>query len=152
LLAVAKKISEFEHAGRRGSFRAWLYQQTRWRIADQFRDRARANVHAAPDPLTLSARSGGDDAVRRAGQGEGDDATHPDSGVRDISAGVAPGVDGAFERLRADEWEEHIRRPALARVRQKTSVRQFQLFDLHVLQRLSVRDAAKAAGTTMAAV
>jgi RNA polymerase sigma-70 factor (ECF subfamily) len=32
------------------------------------------------------------------------------------------------------------------------SARQFQLFDLHVLQGLSVRTAAQAAGTTMAAV
>src|SRR5215831_3455991 len=40
LIAVAKKIGEFQHAGNRGSFRAWLYQQARWRIADQFRLRA----------------------------------------------------------------------------------------------------------------
>src|SRR5262245_59793824 len=39
LIAVAKKIGEFEHAGNRGSFRAWLYQQARWRIADQWRKR-----------------------------------------------------------------------------------------------------------------
>jgi RNA polymerase sigma-70 factor (ECF subfamily) len=32
------------------------------------------------------------------------------------------------------------------------SARQFQLFDLHVLQGLTVRVAARAAGTTMAAV
>ena len=37
LIAVAKKIGEFKHAGNRGSFRAWLYQQAHWRIADQFR-------------------------------------------------------------------------------------------------------------------
>ena len=43
MIAVAKKIGEFQHAGNRGSFRAWLYQQARWRIADQFRNRARAN-------------------------------------------------------------------------------------------------------------
>src|SRR5262245_51715676 len=41
LIAVAKKIREFKHAGNRGSFRAWLYQQARWRIADQFRNRGR---------------------------------------------------------------------------------------------------------------
>jgi RNA polymerase sigma-70 factor (ECF subfamily) len=29
LIAVAKKIGEFKHAGNRGSFRAWLYQQAR---------------------------------------------------------------------------------------------------------------------------
>ena len=49
LIAVAKKIGEFKHAGNRGSFRAWLYQQMRWRIADQFRARARVDSpHKAP--------------------------------------------------------------------------------------------------------
>src|SRR5205085_1461689 len=44
LIAVAKKIGNFQHAGNRGSFRAWLYQQARWRIADQFRARARSHL------------------------------------------------------------------------------------------------------------
>src|SRR5512140_3016539 len=42
LIAVAQKIRDFKHAGNRGSFRSWLYQQARWRIADQFRSRRRA--------------------------------------------------------------------------------------------------------------
>src|SRR6266545_5812570 len=52
LIAVAKKIGEFKHAGNRGSFRAWLYQQARWRIADQFRARARAYPHREASPPT----------------------------------------------------------------------------------------------------
>src|SRR5262245_1159179 len=54
LIAVAKKIGQFEHAGNRGSFRKWLYQQTRWRIADQFRARAR---HGLYPPLLLPPSS-----------------------------------------------------------------------------------------------
>ncbi len=63
LIAVAKKIGEFKHAGNRGSFRAWLYQQARWRIADQFRARERIGACAAPCPLTptLSPRGRHDD-------------------------------------------------------------------------------------------
>src|SRR5258708_2352239 len=52
LIAVAKNIGEFKHAGHRGSFRASLYQQARWRIADQFRARVRARLCAEPRPLT----------------------------------------------------------------------------------------------------
>src|SRR5215813_8926576 len=37
LIAVAQKIGAFQHNGNHGAFRAWLYQQLRWRIADQFR-------------------------------------------------------------------------------------------------------------------
>ena len=65
---------------------------------------------------------------------------------------MAPEVDPAFERLWAEEWVEYIRQTALARVKRQVSARQFQLFDLHVLQGLSVRVAATAAGTTIAAV
>src|ERR1051326_7996623 len=41
---------------------------------------------------------------------------------------------------------------ALARVKRQVSARQFQLFDLHVLQGLPVRGVARAAGATVAAV
>src|SRR6266540_3966298 len=58
LIAVAKKIGEFKHAGNRGSFRAWLYQQARWRIADQFRARARAKPHREACPLRRAAGTG----------------------------------------------------------------------------------------------
>ena len=59
---------------------------------------------------------------------------------------------GPFTRSQGGYWEEHVRQSALARVKRQVRARQFQLFDLHVLQELSVRVAAKAAGTTIAAV
>ena len=64
----------------------------------------------------------------------------------------SPEFDPTFERLWNEEWEEHVRQSSLARVKRQVSARQFQLFDLHVLQELSVGDAARAAGATMAAV
>ena len=152
MIAVAKKIGEFQHAGNRGSFRAWLYQQARWRIADQFRARARAGTCAEPRPLTPSLSPGGGEGAGTAGQAKREDATTGDSFRAEASSAAAPEVDPAFERLWAAEWEQHVRLSALARVKQQVSARQFQLFDLHVLQGLSVRIAARAAGTTMAAV
>lgn len=146
LIAVAKKIGEFKHAGRRGSFRAWLYQQARWRVADQFRMSARANSH--PD----ASQSPPSDAGGAGSEEEGGEATAADSFPH--GAGGAPAIetDPAFERLWAGEWEEHLRLVALARVKRQVSARQFQLFDLHVLQGMSVRDAAQAAGASVAAV
>src|SRR6266436_3633656 len=41
VIAVARKIGEFKADPARGSFSAWLMQLTRWRIADQFRNRVR---------------------------------------------------------------------------------------------------------------
>jgi len=151
LIAVAKKIGEFKHAGNRGSFRAWVYQQLRWRIADQFRARARASPHHEPRPLTPSLSPGGAEGAPESGQGKIDEATTAGS-FEHASGAASPEVDPAFERLWVAEWEQHLRQYALARVKRQVSARQFQLFDLHVLQGLSVRVAARAAGTTMAAV
>src|SRR6185295_6948021 len=74
LIAVAKKIGEFKHAGNRGSFRAWLYQQARWRIADQFRARARASPRLEPPP-TPSLAPGGGEGAPKSGQENLDEAT-----------------------------------------------------------------------------
>jgi RNA polymerase sigma-70 factor (ECF subfamily) len=89
---------------------------------------------------------------RREVEGRSDDTTDADSLHPEASRATTPEADPAFERLWAEEWEGHIRLSALARVKRQVSARQFQLFDLHVLQGLSVRVSAKAAGTTTAAV
>jgi RNA polymerase sigma-70 factor (ECF subfamily) len=157
LIAVAKKIGEFQHAGNRGSFRAWLYQQARWRIADQFRARLRTHPVHEPERRSPIRREHRDES-ERAGSETGapipcdGEATTVDSLFQEASRAAVPEVDPAFERLWDAEWEEQIRQSALARVKRQVSARQFQLFDLHVLQGLPGREAAKAAGTTIAAV
>src|SRR5437667_10146451 len=50
LLCVAKTIHEFESSATRGTFKSWLLNLTRWRIADQFRRRS-------PDPAASPAPS-----------------------------------------------------------------------------------------------
>src|SRR5436190_6643237 len=118
LIAVAKKIGEFEHAGNRGSFRAWLYQQARWRIADQFRARARNNPH--PQPFSHPMGEGG----RRPGEGEHVEITaksHPDG----VPRTAVPEIDPAFDQLWNAEWEEHLGQSALVRIKQQVSARQF---------------------------
>ena len=141
LIAVAKKIGDFKHRGNRGSFRAWLYQQTRWRIADRFRARC------SPGHSTES---------RSVIAGEGQSAPHAgvpdDSLYRVTNPAMAAEVDPTFLRIWESEWEEHVRQSAVAHVKRRVTGRQFQLFDLHVLQGLSARASAQAAGTTLAAV
>jgi len=51
-----------------------------------------------------------------------------------------------------EEWEQHVLRTALERVKASVSVKQFQMFDLHVRQGLSVAETARALGSTMASV
>src|SRR5437773_11139694 len=50
VIAVARKIGEFKADPAHGSFSAWLMQLTRWRIADQWRKRAKAGVQASACP------------------------------------------------------------------------------------------------------
>lgn len=137
LIAVAKRIGEFQHAVRRGSFRSWLYQQARWRIADQFRVRARLKAPLASSQPTTTER-------------KEDSDPHPE--LFKSSGHPSAESDDAFPRLWEKEWEEHLLRTAVERVKRIAGPRQFQLFDLHVLLGLSVRAAAQAAGSTVAAV
>jgi len=48
LLCVAKTIHEFESNPDRGTFKSWLLNLTRWRIADQFRRRSPGAAASAP--------------------------------------------------------------------------------------------------------
>src|SRR5262249_40852083 len=67
LLTVAKNIQQFQADRSKGSFRAWLLQTTRWRIADQLRKRLSAVraedgsqtsvIQRVPDPATLNFES-----------------------------------------------------------------------------------------------
>jgi RNA polymerase sigma-70 factor (ECF subfamily) len=141
LIAVAQKIGAFQHNGNRGAFRAWLYQQARWRIADQFRVRGRTG-RPSGRPISAGSRSS--------------ESKVDDTAVEDLKgvplADAFPLADAVFERLWDAEWQEHFWQCALTRVKRKVTFRQFQLFDLHVLQGLSVSESAKAAGSTIAAV
>lgn len=94
VLGVAKRIGEFETDPARGSFKAWLLQQTRWRIADQFRRRYQAAQTAGRCRPTSSEPLS--EATGRAT-------------VDRIPDPAGPGLDRAWD----EEWAEHVRRTAL---------------------------------------
>ena len=50
------------------------------------------------------------------------------------------------------EWEKHLMAAALERVKQQVSPRQFQMFDLHVLQNQSVQETARTLQASVASV
>lgn len=133
VIAVARKIGEFKADPAHGSFSAWLMKLTRWRIADQWRKR-RSVVLAAWDP-TRARRDDGDtgstDALGR---------------LPDPAAESA--LSGAWEQ----EWEAHLLTIALERVKHQVSPRQFQMFDLHALQKLSIQETAHTLKASVASV
>jgi RNA polymerase sigma-70 factor (ECF subfamily) len=137
VLAVAQKIGEFDTDPRRGSFKSWLLGQARWRIGDQFRARKRS-------PLAFA------DSAEVVG-GVGAYSEDQDTRTGPIERLVDPAAD-PLERLWNDEWDQHVLRTALERVKARVSVKQFQLFELHVRQGLSIGDTARAVGTTKVAV
>jgi len=133
VIGVAKKIGGFEVNAGRGSFKAWLLQQARWRIADQFRKRKADGAEWAGG---LETRSPG-----------GDEATGTAT-VNRIPDPAPPELDALWD----EEWRAHVRRAALEQVKAQVSIAQFQMFDLHALQGLSVGEAARTLGVSQASV
>ena len=133
IIGVARKIGEFKADPGHGSFSAWLMQLTRWRIADQWRKRG--NV------LQASSGSG-------AATGRNPDDTGSTGPMERIPDPMSAALDATWQA----EWEEHLITEALERVKRQVSPRQFQMFDLHVLQGLTVREVAQTLKTSVAAV
>jgi RNA polymerase sigma factor (sigma-70 family) len=131
VIAVAKNIPGFHTDPNRGSFRAWLLRLTRWRITDQFRKRRKPTF---PDPLP--------DTPGR----------EPHTASTDALDRIPDPAGDSLERAWDEEWENHLMAAALQRVKRQVNPRQYQMFDLHVLQRLSVQETAQALKVSVAAV
>jgi RNA polymerase sigma-70 factor (ECF subfamily) len=114
MLAVTKQMPGFRYDPAKGSFRRWLFNQTRWRIADQFRKRQRADL--------LQAVSD-DDAT-----GTSEMERVPDTAEAKLKA--------AWD----SEWRENQLARALERVKAKVSERQFQMFHLFTVQGWSMAE------------
>jgi RNA polymerase sigma-70 factor (ECF subfamily) len=135
VIAVAKKIPEFKTDPAHGSFSAWLMQLTRWRIADQFRKRAKAGQ--APS-LSGAGHTG---------------AIFPDdTNMTSTTDRIADPAGAALESIWNQEWEKNLMAVALEAVKRQVSARQYQMFDLHALQNLSVQDTARTMQVNVASV
>jgi len=128
VIGVARKIGEFKADPEHGSFSAWLMQLTRWRIADQWRRRATAG--RAVDPANLSDDAGSTGPLER----------------------IPDPMGAALDATWKQEWEKHIMTEALERVKRQVSPRQFQMFDLHVLQQQTVPATARLLQASQASV
>jgi len=135
VIAVARKIGEFKADPAHGSFSAWLMQLTRWRIADQWRKRQVASAHNVAGAGDWRSDVRSDDTG----------STGPIERVPDPGS-MAP--DAVWQ----EEWEKHLMATALERVKRQVSARQFQMFDLHVLQKQSVQDTARTLQASVASV
>ncbi len=138
IIAVARKIPEFKADPAYGSFSAWLMRLTRWRIADEFRRRGKVGVQASACPS-------GEGTLKRELQPD-------DTGLTDLLDRIPDPGGVAFETVWGEEWTKNLMAAALEQVKRRVSPKQYQMFDLHALQNLSVQHTAQTLQVSVASV
>jgi RNA polymerase sigma factor (sigma-70 family) len=121
LLCVAKTIHEFKSDPARGTFKSWLLNLTRWRIADQFRRR-------------------GPDAGGSAPPSDGNLTRTP-------TVERIPGADNLDAEWEI-EWKRNIVETALARVGRNVKPKHLQIFDLYAMRHWAAGKVARELGVT----
>ena len=107
LLGVAKNIHEFESNPERGSFKNWMLNITRWRVADCFRKRPPLfEPHA-------SSREAAD-------------------GTATVERVPAP---EELDALWEAEWKKNVFETAVARICQRVKPKHAQIFDFYAVRR-----------------
>ena len=117
LLAVARNIGQFRYQPARCSFKTWLLLITKQRIIWQLRKRLPGMTAGGP----ASEASPRTATVER----------------------IADGREPALEAIWQEEWQSNLLATARTRVKRRVSGRQFQIFDLHVLQQWPVAEVAR---------
>ncbi len=123
LLTVARRADGFRYDPARGSFKGWLLQIARWRVADQFRKRLPSQPHGNPD----SARTA---TIARAIDPAG------------------PELEAVWE----SEWHANLLETALQRVKRRVSARQYQIFDCYVIKEWPAQRVQRDLGVNLAQV
>jgi RNA polymerase sigma-70 factor (ECF subfamily) len=106
MLAVAKQMPNFKYDRKVGSFKSWLLNTTRWRIADQFRKR---------EALAVS-HSLSEDA---------------DTGTRTAEKVIDPASQD-MSALWDVEWEKNLLDTAISKVKRRLDPEKYQIFDFYV--------------------
>ena len=122
VIGVARKMGEFKYDPKVCSFKGWLMHVTRCRIADRFRRRRPQNVSFAAPTV--------------------DTATKESLDLPDPSA-------NALEEIWDEEWTKNILDVAMEQVRRRANPEHYQIFHLHTIKGLSVRNVAKLTGASV---
>jgi RNA polymerase sigma factor (sigma-70 family) len=124
LLGVAKKIGEFKSDPDRGTFRGWLLNLTRWRIADHVRARPPEAAHLKDDSRSEVSTA----TVERI----------PDPVQMD--------------EIWHSEWKKNLFETAVARVNRRINPKHAQIFDLYALRHWSAAKTARELGVSVVQV
>jgi RNA polymerase sigma-70 factor (ECF subfamily) len=126
LITVAKKIDQLRYDPAIGSFKGWLLNITRWRIADQFRKRRPADARASASPHREPRTS----TIERL----------PDPAGAELEA------------IWDEEWRRNTLQAAVARVKRKIEPKQYQIFDCYVFKHWPAQKVAAELRVTLAQV
>jgi RNA polymerase sigma-70 factor (ECF subfamily) len=123
---VAETIHKFESDPERGTFRGWLMNLTRWRIADKYVAKPKLERGS-------SRRYDSTGGPRTATIERVPDASNPEA---------------EWDK----EWQRHLLAAACERVARRVNERHFKVFDLYMRQRLPVEKVAGEMDMTPASV
>lgn len=126
IISVARDIDKFKRDRSLGSFKGWLRNIIRWRIADQLRKRARASW-------------------------KDDSKTGEDWPAPDVAEVPDPAGD-ATESVWEEEWQANLLAAALEMVKRRVKEEHYQIFDLYVIKQWPVTKVARALGINVGLV
>lgn len=124
IISVAKNIQKFKRDRALGSFKGWLRNLTRWRIADHLRKR----TNLAEAPVMVSED----------GSFEWE--------IPDIPAS------SEMESVWEDEWRMNLMKVALQNVKNTVKEEHYQVFDLYVLKQWPAGKVAQTLGVNIGKV
>jgi len=125
VITVAKKIGKLRYDPAIGSFKGWLLNITRWRIADQFRKREPGSAKRPPSSDDRATAT-----IERL----------PDSHVVDL------------DELWEHDWQQNLLAAAMTRVKKKVAPKHFQIFDCSVRKEWPAQKIAATFGVSVGQV
>ena len=115
VISVAKNIQKFKRDRQHGSFKGWLRNLTRWRIADQLRKRTRGvsrDTNFNPEVL-------------------------PEHEIAEIPGSTE--TDSVWE----NEWRANLMKVAVENVKRRVKEEHYQMFDLYVVKQWPAEKVAR---------
>lgn len=136
-IALSRHLPEFRYDPKVCRFKTWLLNQTSWRIKDQLKKRRRSEGFSGPAPAMTGAVA----------MLPTEDSTRTDT-LHRLPDPASADLDALFET----QWRKNLFALALEHVKEKFSLKQFQIFDLVVLKEWPAADVAKSLGVSVANV
>jgi len=129
VLAMVRRMPGFHYDPAKGLFKNWLLQATQWQIVTQLRRRKTHIQSPRPEPR-FSARETQTATIEQ----------------------VADPAGSALETIWDEEWEDNLLAAALERVKKKIDPKQYQAYDLYVLNEVPASRVARALRINLAQV